>query len=92
MRRVDLEVDRLSVDALVVTGNSGCLVLNLALDIAKIVEPAVGYVVELCPLGTASSTRGSIRIACRVGSVFIFGNVDELKDQGTTSADAGPAR
>lgn len=92
MRRVDLEVDRLSVDTLVVAGNSGCLVLNFALDIAKIVEPPVGDVVELCPLGTASSTGGSIRIACRVGSVLIFGNVDELKDQGATSADAGSAR
>jgi hypothetical protein len=63
MRRVDLEVDGLSVDALVVTGNTGRLVLNLALDVAKVVEPPVGDMVELCPLGTASSAGRSIRIA-----------------------------
>jgi hypothetical protein len=60
--RIDLEVDGLSVNTLVVTGNPGCLILNLALDVAKVVEPPVGDMVELCPLGTASSARGSIRI------------------------------
>ena len=62
MRRIDLEVDGLSVNTLVVTGNSGCLILNLALNVAKVVESPVGDMVKLCPLGTASSARGSIRI------------------------------
>lgn len=55
VRGVDLEVDGLSVDAFVVTGDSGRLVLNLALYITKVVESSVGDMVKLCPFGATGS-------------------------------------
>lgn len=48
--RVDLEVDGLAGDSLVVTGHARGLILDLALDIAKVGETTVGDVVELGPL------------------------------------------
>lgn len=50
MRRVDLEVDRLSVDALVCACHSRRLVLDFSLDIGEVCEASVGDVVELSPL------------------------------------------
>ena len=92
MRGVDLEVNGLSVNTLIVTSDSRCLGLDLALHVAKVVEPPVGDMVKLCPLGSASSARGPIRIALGIGSAFIFGDIDELEDQGPTSADATSSR
>lgn len=57
MRGVDLEIDRLARDALVVTSDASRLVLDLALDIAKIGEAAVGDVVEFCPLSGSRDIR-----------------------------------
>lgn len=92
MGGVDLEVNGLSVDALVVAGDTGSLVLDLALDVAEVVESSVRDVMELCPLGTAGSTGRSIRIERGVGSALIIGDVDELKDQGPTGDDAASSR
>ena len=49
MGRVDFEVDRLAVDALVVSSYSGRLILNLSLDILKLSKSSVRYVMELSP-------------------------------------------
>lgn len=57
MGRIDFEVDRLTRDALVVTGDASRLVFDFALDIAKIGEAAVGYVVEFCPLSGSRDIR-----------------------------------
>lgn len=52
MRRVDFEVNGLSVDALVAASNPGGFIFNLSLDIGKVIEPPVGDVMELSPLGS----------------------------------------
>ena len=88
MRRVDLEVNRLSVDTLVGASNSRCLILDFSLDITKICEPPAGDMVELCPLGFPCSCRGSIRVAHGIGGILVFGNIDQLKNQWTSSNDA----
>ena len=54
MRRVDLQVNGLTVDALVVTGNTRCFILNLPLDIRKLSELPMWYVVKFRPLILAS--------------------------------------
>ncbi len=50
MRGVDLQVDRLSIYALIVSRYSCGFVLNLPLDFAKIVESPARDVIELTPL------------------------------------------
>lgn len=55
--RVNLEVDRLTRDALIVTSDASRFVFNLALDIAKISEAAVRDMVELCPLAGSRDVR-----------------------------------
>jgi hypothetical protein len=90
MRRVDLQVDGLTVDALVVSSNSGRLVLNLPLDLTEIVEATTGNVVELSPFVlTSNRGRGVWHVyLIALGSVGITGDVDELQNQRTTSDDA----
>ena len=74
MWRIDLEVDGLASDALVVAGHSGGLILDLALDVAKVGVAPV-EMEELAPLG-------------ELGWVFRHGGVDELKDEGSARDDA----
>lgn len=90
MGRVDLQVDGLTVDTLVVSSNSGRLVLNLPLDLTKIVEAAAGDVIELSPFVLASDRGRSVWHVNLIafGSVGIAGNVDELQDKRSTSDDA----
>ena len=92
MRGINLEVDGLSVDALVNTSDSSRLVLDLSLDVGKVVELAARDMVKFCPLGSPRSSGRSIGIAQRIGSLLIFGNVDELENQGPSSNDAASAR
>ena len=61
MWRVYFEVDRLSVDALVVTSYPGRLVLDLSLYILEIRKATIGNVVELCPFWLRRYTRRSMR-------------------------------
>jgi len=90
MRRVDLEVDGLTVDALVVSSNSGRLVLNLPLDLTKVVEATTRDVIELSPFVlTSDRGRGVWHVdLIALGSVGIAGDVDELQNERTTSYDA----
>lgn len=90
MGRVDLKVDGLTIDALVVSSNSGRLVLNLPLDLTEIVEATTGNVVELSPFVlTSNRGRGVWHVnLIAFGSVGVAGDVDELQNQRTTSDDA----
>lgn len=54
MRRVDLEVDRLSVDALVVAGNPRGFVLDFALHVGEVAESTVWDMMELGPFRSPS--------------------------------------
>lgn len=51
LRRKDLEVYGLAIDALVVTGDPRRLILNFLLDISEIGVPLTRLVIELGPLG-----------------------------------------
>jgi hypothetical protein len=90
MGRVDFQVHGLTVDALVVSSNSGRLVLNLSLDLAKVVEATTRDVVELSPFVlTSNRGRGVWHVdLIAVWSVGVAGDVDELQDKRTTSDDA----
>lgn len=88
--RVDFQVNGLPVDALVVSCYPRSLVLDLALDVGKVVEALAGNVEELSPLLLAGNARG------RVGNVdFIVvvvvalaGQVDELENERSAGDDA----
>jgi hypothetical protein len=92
IRRVDLEVDGLPVDALVASCYSGCFILDLALDVAEIGEAAVRDVVELGPFRSTSLGRRSVWVS-RLGSALIFiRDVDKLEDKRSPCDDAAASR
>jgi hypothetical protein len=80
--REDLQADGLAADALVATSDPGRLVLDLALDIAKVGKPPVVNVVELGPFVTGSLKRVSVARMRRVVGI-VGGNVDQLEDEGS---------
>lgn len=90
MRGVDLEIDRLTVDAFVATCDPRRLILNLSLDVRKISEPSAGNVMELGPLRATSNSRRSIGVVEGIRRVLVLLDVDKLKDQRSSGADATP--
>jgi len=83
MRRVDLEVYRLPVDALIVACYSRRLVLNLALHVGKVVETLTGNVEEFSPLLLASDAcrrMGHMDLVIVVFVTFAW-EVDELQNE-----------
>lgn len=92
MRRVDLEVNGLSVNALVGSCDPSRLILDFSLDIREVIEATVRDVMKFGPFRAAGSCRGGVGIADRVGSIFIIMDVDELEDEGATSYDATSSR
>ena len=95
VRRVDLEVDGLSVDAFVVASNSRRLILDLALHLLEVVESSTGYVIELAPFVLSGYRCGSMRHVDFIVARFVFavgGYVDELQDERSSSDNAGASR
>jgi hypothetical protein len=91
VRRVDLEVDGLSVDALVVSCDSGRLVLDLAPDLGEVVVSPPGDVEELSPFllsGDARGGVGNVDLIVFVGVFALAGQVDELQDERASGHDA----
>jgi hypothetical protein len=82
-----LEVNGLAIDAFVAPCDARGLVLDLALDIAKVVEPPVGDVMKLGPL--IQGGLGRVPVAgLGVISGVLAGNVDQLQNEGSSSNDA----
>lgn len=79
------------VDALVRTGDTGGLVLYLALDVGEICELATRDVVKFCPLGSASGMRRVVGICGWIWSIFVVRYVDELENEGAPSDDTAAA-
>lgn len=92
MRRVNLQVDRTPVDSLVASSNSSSLRLNLPTNLGKVVEPSVGLVKELSEFYRLWRRSITGRLGRRFGFVFIAGDVDQLKNERTTSDNSGTAR
>lgn len=94
VRRVDLKVDGLSVDAFVAACYSRRLVLNLPLHFAEVVEAAAHHMVELGPLILASDTGGSVWDMDLVVVGLIVsaaGHIDELQNQRASRDYAAPS-
>ena len=77
---VDLQVNGLSIDALVAARHSCRFVFDLALDIGEVAEPSVGHMVELGPFRAPGDARGPVRVGIGIGYGLISGDVDELED------------
>ena len=95
MRRVDLEVDRLSIDAFVITRYPSRLCFDLALDLGEVVEPPSGLVEELAPFLLSCDAGRGVRnvdfVVC--GLVFaVAWEVDELQDEWPPCNDATSTR
>lgn len=95
VRRVDFEVDGLSVDALVTSCYPGRLILNLSLDLAKVIELAARNVTELAPLILTGYTGGSVwyieLIAFRL-VLSLAWHIDELQNERSSGDDAASTR
>lgn len=84
MRRVDLEIDGLPVDALVVSSYPRCLRLDFTLDVGKVVEPPPWVVEELSPFLLSCYARGCMRDVDFVVVWDVFAvarKVDELQNE-----------
>lgn len=96
MRRVDFQVNGLSVDTLVGTSNSRRLILDFSLDIYKIGESSIGDVVELGPFSAARSSRRAVGVVVGLvvglGAGLVVYDVDELKNQRSSSHNATASR
>jgi hypothetical protein len=88
---VHLQVDRLPVDALVVSRYPRCLGLNLTLDLAKIIEPPTGNVQKLSPfLLSCDACWGvwHVNFVAFLGILALAREVDQLQDKRSPRYDA----
>ena len=95
MRRVDLQVDRLPIDAFVVTSNPSSFRLNLPLDLLEIKKSPTHHMVEFRPFLLSSNTCWGMwdMDLARAGLVVPFAwDVYELQYQGSPCDDAATAR
>jgi len=95
MRRVDLKVDRLPVDALVVPSYSRRLIFNLSLDVLEVCEPPAHQVVELCPFLLSCYTRRRVWYMYFITFWSILAltwHIDELKNEGSPCYNAASSR
>jgi hypothetical protein len=90
VRRVDLEINRLPVDALVVTCNSSCFVLNFPFYVLKVGKSSVGDVMELGPFWLRCDAGWRMRDVYLITILHIIfsRNVDQLKDKRPPSHNA----
>lgn len=88
MRRVNFEINRLTVDALVATSDSRGLVFDLSLDVGEIRKPPVRNMMEFGPFCASCGSGTSIGIAGGVWSILVIGDVDELEDERSSGADS----
>jgi len=86
MGRVDFQVDRSPVDALIVTSNPRCFCLDFPLDFIEIIVPLVTLMQKLSKLRLF---RVVLLPGVRFRTFpFIVGDIDELKNERTTSDNA----
>jgi len=84
MGRVDFQVDRSPVDALIVTGNPRCFCLDFPLDVVEIVVPLARLMQKLSKFRLFGVALPGVRLT----APFIVGGIDELKNERTTSDNA----
>lgn len=91
MRREDLQVDWLSIDALVASRDPCCLRFNLCLHLRKVFKLAPRLVVKLSPFVLAGNTRGRMGdvdlIRCGLIIAFTW-DIDQLKNEWSSGDNA----
>jgi hypothetical protein len=95
MRRVNLQVDGLPVDALVVSCYPRCLRFDFTFDLGEVVEPPPGYMMELSPFLLACYTCWCMWDMYFVAGGFVVavaGEVDELENERSPCYDAASPR
>jgi hypothetical protein len=92
VRGINLEIYRLSVDTLVAASDSGCLVLDLTLDLAKICESPSLNMMKLCPLGSPSLLRISVGGGYGIWLGLVLFYVDQLQNERAASYDSAASR
>jgi hypothetical protein len=85
--RIYLEVYGLSVDALVAASDSRCLVLDLALNLAKVCKSPSLNMVKLCPLGPTRLGWVSVGGRYRIGLGLVLVDVNQLQNEWAASDD-----
>ena len=95
MRRKNFEVNRLAIDALVVSGYSRCLSLDLLLHESEVVKLSARLMMKFCPLvlpGHTGSCMGNVDL---VGLWFVMsfaGYIYKLQNQRSSSDNPTSSR
>jgi hypothetical protein len=95
VRRIYLEIDRLSVDAFVASSYARRFCLYLSPHFGKVVPFSTRDMMELCPFLLPRNAGWSMWNMDLVFSWFVVSlawYVDELENQGASSDDATPSR
>ena len=89
MRRVDFEIYGLSVDALIVSCYSRCLILDLVSNLGEVVESTPWNMEEFSPFLLSCYARGCMGDMDFVVVGFVIAwKVDQLEDKRSTGDDA----
>lgn len=88
MRRIDFEIYRLPIDALIIACYSRRLVFNFPLDVLEFRKPSIRYVVELGPFWLCSYRSRCVSF----WGIIFGGDVDELENERSSSNDATATR
>lgn len=95
MWRVHLQVDRLPIDALVVSCYPRCLCLNLAPDLREIIKPLPRNMQELSPFLLSCYAGGCVRhvnLVCVVGVFSFAWEIDKLENKRSPCYNATASR
>lgn len=95
VRRVDLEIDGLSIDAFVASSNARSLCLNFSPHVVEIIPFPSGNMVELCPFllsCNASWSMWNMNFVVSRSVVSVAWYVDELENQGASGNNATSSR
>jgi hypothetical protein len=88
MWRIDFEIYRLPIDALIIACYSGRLVFNFPLDVLEFRKPSIRYVMELGPFWLCSYRGRCVSF----WGIIVGGDVDELENERSSSNDATATR
>lgn len=95
MRRVDLEIDRLPIDAFVASSNARSLCLNFSPHVVEVIPFPTRNMIELCPFllsSNASWSMWNMNFVVSRAVVSVARYVDELENQGASGNNATSSR
>ncbi len=88
MWRIDFEIYRLPIDALIIACYSRRLIFNFPLDVLEFRKSSIWYVVKLGPFWLCGYRGGCVGF----WGIIVGGDIDELENERSSSNDATATR